>query len=92
MTYLEPCPFCGMALVEEHGGWFDHPKGKCILSGSAFHKGFIGQWNTRATPPEVTALVEALHGLVDDDNYTGYCSCDECHDKRERARAALAKW
>ena len=49
---LLPCPFCGMALIEKHSGWFDHPKGKCILSGRAFHKGFIGQWNTRADRAE----------------------------------------
>ena len=65
MGDLKPCPFCGGNLVARHEGWFDHPKGKCILSGRAFHKGFIGQWNTRATPPEVAALVEASTALRD---------------------------
>lgn len=53
---LKPCPLCGGPLIERHAGWFDHPKGKCVLSGRAFHKGFIGQWNTRATDPALTAI------------------------------------
>jgi hypothetical protein len=45
---LKPCPFCGGHLAPRFPGWFDHPKSKCILSGKAFPKGYIGQWNTRA--------------------------------------------
>ena len=56
---LKPCPFCGGSLIERHAGWFDHPKGKCVLSGRAFHKGFIGQWNTRATRATDPALTAA---------------------------------
>lgn len=75
---LKPCPFCGNHLVERHNGWFDHPKGKCILSGKAFPKGHIGQWNIRAIPtptdadldaaalarPVVVALVEAADRML----------------------------
>ena len=73
MSDLLPCPFCGCQLVVRHTGWFDHPKRKCILSGKAFHKGFIGQWNNRADLPptlsaalklpEIRALVEAVELL-----------------------------
>jgi hypothetical protein len=61
---LLPCPFCGGKLERKHAGWFDHPKGKCILSGRAFHAGFIGQWNRRAPEPRVTVLVEAAAPYV----------------------------
>ena len=47
MSDLLPCPFCGGKL--EHNGHtlYQHPIGKCILSGHKFLKGYIGQWNRR---------------------------------------------
>jgi hypothetical protein len=82
---LKPCPFCGNHLVERHNGWFDHQKGKCILSGKAFPKGYIGQWNNRALPqptdaeldaaalarPVVRALVEALERIAHASDFYG---------------------
>jgi hypothetical protein len=56
---LKPCPFCGGVLVVRHSGWFNHPRAKCILSGAAFHKGVIGQWNTRA---DTAAAIRAIKG------------------------------
>lgn len=49
---LLPCPFCGRMLARlDLPRRYNHPVGKCILSGRNFAPGFIGQWNTRADLP-----------------------------------------
>jgi len=59
MTDLKPCPFCGAALDYAAPVSYVHPVGKCILSGRNFHKGNIGQWNTRADLCDPAAIREA---------------------------------
>ena len=78
MSDLLPCPFCGDRLVQRYAGWFDHPKSKCILSGRAFHKGWIGQWNKRADLPRpqdaarIAELEAALERIAAMDRRSNY--------------------
>jgi len=53
-----PCPFCGTALIEKHGGLF-HPEENdvaddCVLDGMSWAADYYrALWNTRSTPHNI---------------------------------------
>ena len=98
---LKSCPFCGGCLEMVSILHYRHPKGKCVISGHVFPKGYIGQWNTRVAQPDprdevIARLVEALTLAA---NRLHSCAVDYETGSREfivtsewadEARAALA--
>lgn len=97
----KPCPMCGSNFLrlsdfEEYVACDDcgtlGPSGKNEAEA-------IAAWNRRSTPPEVTALVEALRWYA-----VTVCNCNRhggdedmargrlANDIGNRAREALAKW
>ena len=53
---------------------YRHPKGKCVISGHVFPKGYIGQWNHRATTSDprdevIAKMIEALEDVVKNENW-----------------------
>ena len=91
---LKSCPFCGGCLEMVSILHYRHPKGKCVISGHVFPKGYIGQWNTRVAQPDprdevIEALVDALHTISGDIQINADGE-EELSDAARIARAALA--
>ena len=103
MGDLKPCPFCGVTpeikYKSENLGLFMCRGEPCHGSGlwSAFlmedEQKAIAAWNRRSTPPEVTALVEALGKIAEEVSYLpGFDRDPEPTRAAKVARSALAKW
>ena len=93
---LKSCPFCGGCLEMVSVVHYRHPKGKCVISGHVFPKGYIGQWNTRVAQPDprdevIARLVEALRLMRSTYPYNPPCyGWEEQVEAHKTAKAALA--